>query len=94
MGTLFDLIIDNFMLISIFGALLVLFKIFLVGRNKGFDPADIIISFFRFYNRYDMEMTTKEYKRRYMLINNNLNYVIYVWAVIFLTVVFVNRMVG
>lgn len=77
-----DFILDNIYIISFVGGLIVLAKIFLVGLNKGFDPADIIISFFKFYNRYDFEMAGKVYRKRYMVLNNNLNILIYVWAAI------------
>jgi hypothetical protein len=79
---LIDFILDNIYIISFIGGLIVLVKIFLVGFNKGFDPADIIISFFKFYNKYDFEMSSKVYRKRYMVLNNNLNVIIYIWAAI------------
>ena len=72
--------------LHVLAAFLFVLKVIIVFRNKGFDLPAVIISFFRVYSDSDKYMTNNKARQQYMIINNYINYYIYVWALITLIV--------
>ena len=75
-------------LMPVFHVLLVLsliLKIILMTGFRNFDLPYLFLSYFRFYNESEKQMSTNSARKRYVTLNNYLNIYAYVW--IFLCIV-------
>jgi hypothetical protein len=75
-------------LMPVFHTLLVLsliLKIVLMTGFRSFDLPYLFLSYFRFYNDSEKQMSSNTWRKRYVTFNNYLNIYAYVW--IFLCIV-------
>ena len=85
MDRLLQLLHISIPVLNLITAGVVLFKFVLIFLNKGFDVPAVIASMFRIYSFSEFDMTSDGHRQTYMMINNFLNYYIYVW--LFLAIV-------
>ena len=75
--------------VFIAGAILLLVKVLLAGLHKGFNFTRIVISFFTFYDKVEIESIGNSRRASYMWWNNVLNISIYIWILLIASVFFV-----
>ena len=61
-------------------------KLALIVKRKGWDMQAFVLSFFRIYTTVDKQQTTGRRWRRVLTINNRINYFLYFFIVLFLFV--------
>lgn len=91
MDYIIELISKGFLYFTIVLLLVAGYKAYLVATYKQFDIAEIFFSFFRFYTKDEIEMTSNKKRIKYMQTNNFINYFLYGCGLILLMVYFITR---
>jgi len=72
--------------LHVLAAIAFIVKMIIVFRNKGFNLPALFVSLFRIYSRSDKYMTNNKARQQYIVMNNYINYYLYIWAFITLIV--------
>jgi len=92
MDAIVEFLRTHLYLLYVTGAVILIIKLAVVITNKGFNFTVIILSFFTFYSALEIKSTNIRKRAAYMWWNNSLNYLFYVWLIVFIfyTVVTLN----
>lgn len=91
MDFIVELIRDSILYFILLIAILIIIKAYMVSNIKRFDMAEIFFSFFRFYSKDEIHMSSNRKRVTFMRWNNLLNYLIYFIAGVVVLVYLVTR---
>jgi len=86
-----ELIRDSILYFILLIAILIILKAYMVANIKRFDMAEIFFSFFRFYSKDEIHMSSYRKRVTFMRWNNLLNYLIYIITGLVVLVYLVTR---
>lgn len=64
----------------ILAAILLILKVYLILNFRNFDLGYLLSSYFRFYQKRDLEIANSKNRKKFIVINNYVNYYTYAWV--------------
>lgn len=91
MDQLFEFLYRILPVLHVLAGIAFITKMVLIFRKRGINMGAVFISFFRIYTKSDKRMTNSKTRHRYMMLNNSINYYMYIWALITVIIFIVFR---